>query len=185
VSTGKNAALVRGTWCVLIALCGGCPGTIDDPTIFGELAEPPAGEPVLDAGTLVDARVADPPRTEDAGGTRPVDAGTPGAVVDAAPPAPACDFKALMQTKCGNAACHGGPTNSTGLDLTSEGLAARLMGESGSGVCGTKQMIDLDDPADSVLYLTVTGSSCGTRMPIGASLTEGEQTCILRWIENL
>lgn len=112
--------------------------------------------------------------------SEPADAGGTGSAV-----APSCDFRALMQARCGNASCHGGPDNSTGLDLTSPGLAERVKDAQGSGACGQYLMIDTQTPDQSALYLKVTESACGVRMPIGASLNNAEQACILQWIENL
>ena len=112
------------------------------------------------------------------------DAGVPdaGAGLKAAP---ACDFRALMQAKCGNASCHGAPASATGLDLTSAMLAARVQGRTGQGACSDKLLIDPQSPADSKLYLKVSGSSCGSQMPLGGQLSSDEQACVLNWIEQL
>jgi len=146
-----------------------------------------------------------PPNQQDAGpppmGERGLDASTP-APTDAGPgnasqptggsqspvtpsPDPACDFRGLMQAKCAGASCHGGPNNSTGLDLTSASLAARVDGRTSNGACSGDLLIDKDNPAQSVLYVKVIGSGCGTRMPIGGTLTAEEQACVLSWIEGL
>jgi len=114
-----------------------------------------------------------------------------GTVATAPAPAPApapaagCDFRGLMQMKCGNASCHGAPGSSTGLDLTSASLATRVAGRKGASACGDKLLIDKDQPEASLLYLKVTGSSCGARMPLGGALTASEQACVLSWIEGL
>jgi hypothetical protein len=85
-------------------------------------------------------------------------------------------------SKCGAASCHGGPTASTGLDLTSDGLRARMANVNGGGACSDKPMINEDDPEQSTLYLIVTGNACGLRMPLGGTLSATEQACILEWI---
>jgi hypothetical protein len=164
----------------------GCPGTIDDPESF-EAFEPGqgAGDPTLDAGGT----------TRRDAGNLVADAGSPGGGsgggLDAGKPAgggstaPSCDFKALMQSKCGSSGCHGAPALSTGLDLTSEGLASRLKDKQASGACSDYLLIDPATPERSALYLMVTDDSCGIRMPLGGTLSAAEQTCVLQWIENL
>jgi hypothetical protein len=115
------------------------------------------------------------------------DAGVPESTpTQMAPPQPmACDFRALMQDKCGNATCHGGPGASTGLDLTSAMLGARVEGREGKGACSDKLLVDPDNPRDSKLYLKVSGSTCGSQMPLGGQLNADEQACVLSWIEGL
>jgi hypothetical protein len=100
-------------------------------------------------------------------------------------PAAACDFRGLVQMKCGNANCHGAPASGTGLDLTSASLAMRVEGRKGTSACTDKLLIDKDHPEASMLYLKVTGTSCGAKMPLGGALTESEQSCFLSWIEGL
>ena len=96
-----------------------------------------------------------------------------------------CDFRGLLQTKCGNASCHGAPATNTGLDLTSSSLAMRLAGRKGASSCTDKLLVDTGNPEQSLLYLKVSGSSCGVRMPLGGSLSASEQSCVLTWIEGL
>jgi hypothetical protein len=98
---------------------------------------------------------------------------------------PACDFKGLVQMKCGSASCHGAPATGSGLDLTTASLATRVDGRKGIGSCDDKLLIDKDNPTQSALYLRVTGATCGVKMPLGGSLTPNEQGCILSWIEGL
>ena len=64
-------------------------------------------------------------------------------------------------------------------------LAARVQGRKGKGACTDKLLIDANNPSESKLYLKVTGSTCGSPMPLGGMLTEPEQECVLTWIENL
>jgi hypothetical protein len=97
----------------------------------------------------------------------------------------ACDFRGIMQAKCGNATCHGAPGSSTGLDLTSAMLAARVEGRQGKGACSDKLLVDPENPRDSKLYLKVSGSTCGSQMPLGGQLNADEQACVLSWIEGL
>jgi hypothetical protein len=124
-----------------------------------------------------------------AGAPTPAAAGRGGSSAPAAgggaPVAASCDFRALMQAKCGNSSCHGAPAESTGLDLTSAMAGARLDGRTGRTACTDKLLIDKDNPEDSVLYLKVSGSECGVRMPLGGTLSADEQDCVLSWIEGL
>jgi hypothetical protein len=98
---------------------------------------------------------------------------------------PACDVRALFAQKCGNAGCHGAGAVASGLDLVSSDLATRLAGKKGSGGCGSYLLIDRDAPERSALYVKVTAEACGSRMPLGGTLSDREQTCILSWLESL
>lgn len=115
------------------------------------------------------------------------DAGVPESGSGSQPPLQpmACDFRGIMQAKCGNATCHGAPGSSTGLDLTSAMLAARVEGRQGMGACSDKLLVDPENPRDSKLYLKVSGSTCGSQMPLGGQLSSDEQACVLSWIEGL
>jgi len=112
-------------------------------------------------------------------------AGSAAAGSGGAAAASGCDFRALVMQKCAGASCHGGASSATGLDLTSAMLAGRVQGRHGSGSCTDKLLVDVDDPAQSKLYLKVSGTSCGVKMPLGGSLTPSEQACVLTWIEGL
>lgn len=136
--------------------------------------------PSYDAGTQEDA------------GEEYDDAGPGGSVQPAAdsggagkPTSPSCDFPGLMQMKCGNGSCHGGPNAGTGLDLTSASLAMRVAGRKGSGACANKLIVDKNNPEQSELYLKVSGADCGVRMPLGGMLSTDEQACVLSWMQGL
>jgi len=193
----------------------GCAGTIDDPARFELGASGAGSEPtavVLDAGPRDAAWVAadsgvSPTSTRDDAAARapwPADAGDAGAwqtdsgARDAGPTSSndggagasadagaACNFRALMQNKCGNATCHGGLSSGAGLDLTTDGLAQRLAGKRGSDACSTYLLIDTAVPEQSALYLKVTDHACGVRMPLGGTLGNEDQQCILQWIDKL
>lgn len=188
------------TLCCLLALtCADCAGTIDDAASFESYASQERGgiardatveedpDAALDAGTGEDASEGGEEQADaEPAPTPEVDAGDApdGDAPDPATPGPAvsCDFQGLMMSKCGAASCHGGPSASTGLDLTSEGLRARMANVSGGGACSDKPMINADDPEQSTLYLVVTGNACGLRMPLGGQLSAAEQACVLEWI---
>ena len=169
--------------CCAALLLPGCAGTLDDPASFEGL-EPGlgSGNPLLDAGTIT--RDGGSAAADAAAATGTPGTGSGGGVVDAGKPgsgatAPACDFKVLMQNKCGSSGCHGAPALSTGLDLTSEGLATRAKDKQASGACSDYLLIDRASPERSALYLMVTDDSCGIRMPLGGTLSTAEQACVL------
>jgi hypothetical protein len=175
--------------------CAGCAGTIDDPASFEAYASESRGTAREAGVSPVDAQIdaATPEPVEEDDAAAPVEEPEPPPEPDAGAPAdtgtvnPApmvsCDFKALMMTKCGNPSCHGGPTASTGLDLTSDDLRGRVANVNGSGACNDKPLIDSADPEQSSLYLVVTGNACGLRMPLGGQLSAAEQACVLEWIK--
>jgi hypothetical protein len=113
------------------------------------------------------------------------DAGVADSGATQTPQPVACDFRGLMQAKCGSPSCHGAPGSSTGLDLTSAMLAARVAGRQGSGACSDKLLVDPENPRDSKLYLKVSGTTCGPQMPLGGQLNTDEQACVLTWMEQL
>jgi hypothetical protein len=194
--------------CLIAVACAGCPGTIEDPASFEELGQAAARQDAGEAGAEDAAQPADAGALDAAPEDPEEDANTPQeagpAVEDAssmrdaalAPPSDAsiaeagdeagsgCDFKALIMAKCGSSGCHGAPAVSNGLDLTSADLTLRLAGRRGSGSCSPYLLIDPATPSQSALYLKVTPDACGSRMPLGGTLTDGEQACILRWIES-
>jgi hypothetical protein len=183
--------------------CAGCPGTIEDRASFEELGvarvdsgggqNEDAAAPAQDAG--LDA--SEPPVEDAGGGSQEPDASEDsgraepegGPEADAATDAGesdsgiGCDFAALLKRKCDG--CHGAPPAPNPLDLISPDLAGRLAGRSGTGDCSNYQLIDPERPEQSVLYLKVTPDYCGSRMPLNSVLTDGEQACILSWIESL
>jgi hypothetical protein len=60
-----------------------------------------------------------------------------------------------------------------------------LEDRTGSSGCPDHLLIDKADPTQSMLYLKVTGTTCGVKMPLGGSLTADEEACVLSWIEGL
>jgi hypothetical protein len=147
-----------------------------------------AGAPRLGAGSALDASTqtsvdSGPVNDSQAGAGNQSDQTSQNPT--APNPEPACDFRGLMQAKCAGASCHGGPGNSTGLDLTTASLATRVEGRSAAGACSDALLVDKNNPSQSVLYLKVAGTDCGTRMPVGGTLTADDQDCVLSWIEGL
>lgn len=114
----------------------------------------------------------------------PVLEGCPGSL-DLGPfTAPPCNNAAtdLLVPKCATAGCHSGSAPAGSLDLTAGAL---------SSLDGKKAMdcnallLDPVSPEKSVLYLKVTGETCGARMPFGeAPLFDSQQACLLAWIKG-
>lgn len=161
----------------------------DDDDAGAPVAKPDAGyDAGTDAGARTDAGASDAGASSDAGADAGRDAGadagsTSMPVADAAA---ACDFKGLVMNRCAGSSCHGGPAAGSGLDLTSAMLPMRVEGRKGPASCSSNLLIDKTNPAKSALYLKVTGSTCGSQMPLGGgTLPKADQDCILSWIEGL
>ena len=69
-----------------------------------------------------------------------------------------------------------------GLDLVSPGVAARVVGVSGTGCTGI--LAAPADPTSSLLYTKLAPRpSCGSQMPLGRPpLSDADAGCILAWI---
>jgi hypothetical protein len=89
---------------------------------------------------------------------------------------------------CAQAGCHGPDSPSAGLDLATEDLAGRLIGEvSDQGDCAGQPLLDPAAPEQSLLYSKLTSRACGLRMPLGASdpVPDSHRACLLEWIASL
>jgi hypothetical protein len=88
----------------------------------------------------------------------------------------------IFVPSCGGTGCHGATAPQQGLDLVSPGVAARVVGISGTGCTGT--LAAPADPASSLLYTKLaTSPPCGAQMPLGRpSLSSADAACILTWI---
>lgn len=156
------------------------PGKSDD-----DDAGAPAA-PVRDAGPDARRDASKPMPADDDDAGRPVVSMPMAGSISLPPDAGmACDFRGLVQMKCAGSACHGAPASGTGLDLTSPMLAMRVEGRKGPSACGNTLLIDKANPKRSALYLKVTSTECGSRMPLGGTLTAAEQACFLSWIDGL
>ncbi len=93
------------------------------------------------------------------------------------------DIPSLLTAKCGIAGCH--PQGGT-LDLASPGVDTRLVGTAASMTCGSAVFANPADPEGSLLHKKLLDSPpCGTKMPLGASLSPLEIDCIKDWIGTL
>ena len=93
------------------------------------------------------------------------------------------DVPSLLLAKCGIAGCH--PQGGT-LDLASSGIETRLVGKAASMTCGGAVLANPADPAGSLLFKKLEDAPpCGTKMPLGSSLSPLEIDCIKAWIGTL
>lgn len=94
------------------------------------------------------------------------------------------DIPSLLASKCGSAGCHA--SGGSSIDLASANVESRLVGKAGSPACSAAVLADPADPAGSLLYKKLQDSPpCGTKMPLGSSLSAAEIGCIQDWIGSL
>lgn len=86
----------------------------------------------------------------------------------------------ILAMKCAGGTCHSGATPAVGLDLVSPGVAARVVGKMASECKGA--LVDPAAPDSSILYQKISGTMCGTRMPLGTPLADAEIACVKEWI---
>lgn len=88
----------------------------------------------------------------------------------------------IFVPSCGGTNCHGAMAPQQGLDLVSPGVAARVVGVSGTGCTGT--LAEPADPTSSLLYTKLAPRpSCGSQMPLARPpLSDADAACILAWI---
>jgi hypothetical protein len=90
--------------------------------------------------------------------------------------------KEIFAKKCAGNSCHGGSTPALGLDLVAPDVATRVVGKDSMG-CTGRPLADPSAPETSVLYIKVApGDMCGSRMPLGNSLSDEEVDCVKSWI---
>lgn len=91
----------------------------------------------------------------------------------------------LLADSCGGAGCHGGDNPSTGLDLESPGVRARLVDQ--PSITCTQPLVDPGNPDNSAIYTKLTDPPpCGSRMPFARPEMYPEDKEILRaWIAGL
>lgn len=95
-----------------------------------------------------------------------------------------CDAPAILVTSCGSSGCHGGTIGTFAQDASSimaaVGQAATLSASCGSGV-----LIDADDYTQGVIYNKISGTTCGSQMPLGPALSAADLTCIEDFLTDL
>lgn len=88
----------------------------------------------------------------------------------------------IFKPSCGGTGCHSATGSQQGLDLVSDGVAARVVGVSGTTCLQT--LADPADPEGSLLYqklLPMPG--CGAQMPLARPpLSSADVACVKSWI---
>ena len=111
-----------------------------------------------------------------------VDAGPDGG--GAGPGSGACgDVPArIFAPSCGTNGCHGATAPQQGLDLSSPGVATRVVGVRAKTCSGT--LADPENPAGSLLYTKLLSPPmCGAQMPLAQPpLSNADTACVLGWI---
>lgn len=100
-----------------------------------------------------------------------------------------CDAQPIFDRSCALAGCHDSVTAPAGLDLSTVGTGAALIGRpSGSadvgGACtGVAPIVDPGAPENSLILLKLSGAPpCGSAMPLVGMLQPGERECIEGWV---
>jgi hypothetical protein len=98
----------------------------------------------------------------------------------------------VLADRCATSGCHDGTTQAANLNLTRDGLEARVVGVAGStepdpngtgaADCDGLILAVPADPASSLIYRKTVDPPCGSKMPIGAPLNATEQQCLLELI---
>jgi hypothetical protein len=89
----------------------------------------------------------------------------------------------VFAKKCAGSTCHSGSTPASDLDLVSADVASRVVGK--TALACKAPLADPEDPAASVIYIKVSpGDMCGSRMPLGAALSDEEIACVKDWIAD-
>jgi len=96
----------------------------------------------------------------------------------------------LFPQKCAGSGCHspgsGTDAPANDLDLVSPGVEPRVNGVAAQG-CGGQTLVVGGDADKSFLFHKVADAkpACGSRMPVGKTLSSAEQACLRGWIASL
>jgi|GEM_PF-1861786 len=96
-----------------------------------------------------------------------------------------CDaVTTVFVPSCATSACHSASTQQGKLDLETPGMPQRFLDAKASG--GPGLLIDVKNPAQSVLYLKTTDiPPFKFQMPLGnETLTADQSSCLQSWIEK-
>lgn len=77
--------------------------------------------------------------------------------------------------------CHG---SNGALNLAANVSFSNLVNVKAQSSCTSLKRVLPNDASNSMLYRKVSGSSCGARMPLGASLSSGDIALIRDWINQ-
>ena len=94
--------------------------------------------------------------------------------------------RTVLVASCGYDGCHSTKSQSTGLDLESNGIGKRLSGKV-SLTCDGLALIDPGKPESSIVYTKLSDPPpCGSRMPLAhPELAEEDKELIRAWIVGL
>jgi len=88
----------------------------------------------------------------------------------------------LIQSDC-LTGCHSTAVKSSQLDLQASGLPKRLVKQNAASAGCSGLLLDPANPKNSNFYKKLTATPpCGTRMPVGGTLTTEELNCVSEWI---
>jgi hypothetical protein len=104
-------------------------------------------------------------------------------IVVTQPPTQSVSFAGQIQPIF-NANCTGCHGTNGGLTLTAGVSYSQLYHVPASSSCTSLHRVFPNDANNSVLYLKVVGSTCGSRMPQGGSLSQTEINLIRDWINQ-
>jgi hypothetical protein len=112
---------------------------------------------------------------------QPDDAGVTTSEAGTGPAGSCPDIPTTFAHSCGVSGCHDSTTKAQGLDLSSPGVASRLVGVPASEGAGF--LIDATVPANSVVYTKLTSTPpFGARMPLTGPLDDATVQCVLTWV---
>jgi hypothetical protein len=89
----------------------------------------------------------------------------------------------LIDLKCVSG-CHSAAVVESGLDLESANVGARLVDVS-TTECPPRHRVDSVDGGTLQEKISQSSPTCGSSMPPGGGLTNGEISCIIEWTRNL
>lgn len=86
----------------------------------------------------------------------------------------------VFRQTCGTSGCHvAGAAAVAGLDLSSPGVAARLVNK--PSTCSGRVFLSGPDQGYFLEKMTLAQPACGSRMPVSGTLTDEELRCVRLW----
>jgi hypothetical protein len=109
--------------------------------------------------------------------------GDAGMTMSEAAAGPCPDVPSLLAQTCGASGCHEPTTKAQGLDLSSPGVASRLVGVPATEGAGF--LVNTMNPANSVIYTKLLPTPpFGARMPLTGPLDDATIQCVLNWVTS-
>lgn len=90
-----------------------------------------------------------------------------------------------FKDRCALSGCHN--DGAAQVDLESDGVESRLIGKTASatGQCEDRIFVTTDGSPSLLVQKLEDSPPCGTKMPIGVSLSAAEIECINDWVESV